>query len=228
MARLGPARHPADPRGRRAPSGPAPRARCSRPTSGARASTGSGVGGLTAGLQAAGAALAYVRETQGDSLGPSHPAAAPGHRARPCCSTRPRWPRSSCSRRPRSGPPRARSSPPSTPPRTPMGARLLRQWMLRPLLDREGILRRQEAVGALVDAPAAREGLRQRLRRGGRPRAAHESRRPRGGPRARPDRAAGLPRPSTRAREELGGPRHPAPGDPRGGDHAPARPSETT
>jgi len=25
---------------------------------------------------------------------------------------------------------------------TPMGARLLRQWMLRPLLDREGILRR--------------------------------------------------------------------------------------
>jgi len=33
---------------------------------------------------------------------------------------------------------------------TPMGARLLRQWMLRPLLDREAILRRQEAVAALV------------------------------------------------------------------------------
>ena len=46
---------------------------------------------------------------------------------------------------------------------TPMGARLLRQWMLRPLLDREAIVRRQEAVAALVDAPAPRDGLRRRL-----------------------------------------------------------------
>ena len=46
---------------------------------------------------------------------------------------------------------------------TPMGARLLRQWMLRPLLDREAIVRRQEAVAALVDTPAARDALRRRL-----------------------------------------------------------------
>jgi DNA mismatch repair protein MutS len=44
-----------------------------------------------------------------------------------------------------------------------MGARLLRQWMLRPLLDREAIVRRQEAVATLVDGPAARDALRRRL-----------------------------------------------------------------
>ncbi|HEY7868178.1 MAG TPA: DNA mismatch repair protein MutS, partial [Methylomirabilota bacterium] len=46
---------------------------------------------------------------------------------------------------------------------TPMGARLLRQWMLRPLLDREAIGRRQDAVAGLVDQPAARAALRRRL-----------------------------------------------------------------
>jgi DNA mismatch repair protein MutS len=35
--------------------------------------------------------------------------------------------------------------------------------MLRPLLDREAIARRQEAVAALVDAPAVRAGLQRRL-----------------------------------------------------------------
>ena len=123
---------------------------------------GLGVGGLTAGLQAAGAAVAYVRETQGDSL---------AHLTRvqrlvtgeamlldPTAvatlelfeTTQERTAKGSLF-----------ATLDST--STPMGARLLRQWMLRPLLDREGILRRQEAVGALVDAPASLEALCQRL-----------------------------------------------------------------
>ena len=36
---------------------------------------------------------------------------------------------------------------------TPMGARLLREWMLRPLRSRSEILRRQEAVSNLVEKP---------------------------------------------------------------------------
>src|SRR6185503_8138550 len=47
--------------------------------------------------------------------------------------------------------------------RTPMGARALRQWLLRPLRDVRAISRRQEAVGALVDAPEVRAALRARL-----------------------------------------------------------------
>src|SRR5204862_395682 len=53
---------------------------------------------------------------------------------------------------------------------TPMGARLLRQWLLRPLLEPDAIAARQDAVAALVDAPAARTGLRALLRRVGAPR----------------------------------------------------------
>jgi DNA mismatch repair protein MutS len=123
---------------------------------------GLGVGGLTAGLQAAGAAVAYVRETQGDSL---------AHLTRvqrlvtgeamlldpTAVGTLELF--ETAQERTTKGSLFATLDSTST----PMGARLLRQWMLRPLLDREGILRRQEAVGALVDAPAAREGLRQRL-----------------------------------------------------------------
>jgi DNA mismatch repair protein MutS len=121
-----------------------------------------GVGSLTAGLQAAGAALAYLRETQGESL--AHltriqrlvtgeamlldPTAVATLELFETVQER-----------------TTRGSLFATldATTTPMGARLLRQWMLRPLLDREGILRRQEAVAALVDAPAARDGLRRRL-----------------------------------------------------------------
>jgi DNA mismatch repair protein MutS len=46
---------------------------------------------------------------------------------------------------------------------TPMGARLLRQWLLRPLRDPAAIAVRQEALGALVDDPATRAALRQAL-----------------------------------------------------------------
>jgi DNA mismatch repair protein MutS len=50
---------------------------------------------------------------------------------------------------------------------TPMGARLLRQWILRPLLDPEAIRARQDAVEALVTTPADRHRLRALLGRVG-------------------------------------------------------------
>jgi DNA mismatch repair protein MutS len=46
---------------------------------------------------------------------------------------------------------------------TPMGSRLLRQWVLAPLLDRSAISRRLEAVAALVADPITRVSLRQAL-----------------------------------------------------------------
>ena len=125
-----------------------------------------GVGQMTAGLQAAGGALAYLRETQGDSL--AHltrvqrlvpgdamlldPTAVATLELFETAQERNR-----------------RGSLFATLDRTqtPMGARLLRQWLLRPLLDRDAIARRQDAVGALVDAPAARVALRARLRGAG-------------------------------------------------------------
>ena len=47
--------------------------------------------------------------------------------------------------------------------RTPMGARMLRQWLLAPLLDRAAIEERQGAVGALVDDALARDAMRSAL-----------------------------------------------------------------
>lgn len=46
---------------------------------------------------------------------------------------------------------------------TPMGARLLRQWLLAPLLDRGAIEERLDAVGALVHDSLARGALRDAL-----------------------------------------------------------------
>jgi DNA mismatch repair protein MutS len=48
---------------------------------------------------------------------------------------------------------------------TPMGGRLLRRWILRPLVAPERIWRRQEAVGELLDAPPRRSAIRERLER---------------------------------------------------------------
>ena len=126
---------------------------------------GLGVGDAHRGAaRPAGAALAYVRETQGESLGPPHAAAAPRHRRGACCSTRPRWPRSSCSRPPRSGPPAARSSPRSTATAHPDGRPAAPPVAAAARCSTgRRIRRRQEAVAALVDAPAARDGLRRRL-----------------------------------------------------------------
>ncbi|MEO7962496.1 MAG: DNA mismatch repair protein MutS, partial [Gemmatimonadaceae bacterium] len=46
---------------------------------------------------------------------------------------------------------------------TPMGARMLRQWLLAPLLARDAIDGRLDAVGALVDHPVTRSTLRDAL-----------------------------------------------------------------
>jgi DNA mismatch repair protein MutS len=47
---------------------------------------------------------------------------------------------------------------------TPMGSRLLRDWLVRPLLDAEAAGRRHEAVAALVDDAVLLAGLREKLR----------------------------------------------------------------
>jgi DNA mismatch repair protein MutS len=47
---------------------------------------------------------------------------------------------------------------------SPMGARTLRHWILRPLVDVEAIRARQDAVAVLVADPAARHRLRRLLR----------------------------------------------------------------
>jgi DNA mismatch repair protein MutS len=122
-----------------------------------------GVAAMSAGLQAAGGALAYLRETQGDSLAhlariqrfvagdamlldstavatlelfeTAHERSTRGSLFATLCRTR-----------------------------TPMGARLLRQWLLRPLLDRRAIEMRQEAIAALLDNEPARVALGERLK----------------------------------------------------------------
>ncbi len=124
---------------------------------------GLGLGSLTAGLQAAGAALGYLRATQGESLAhltriqrlvpgdamlldPTAVATLELFETGPERSSRGSLLAmldATC---------------------TPMGARLLRQWLLRPLLDRAAILRRQDTVGALVEAPAVTAALRRQLK----------------------------------------------------------------
>src|SRR5882762_9086974 len=123
------------------------------------------VADLTAGLGAASAALAYLRATQGDAL---------GHLTRlqrltasdalildeTAVATLELLESSGGS---------ARDSLFGVLDQTvtPMGARLLRQWLLRPLCDPTAIAARQAAIGALVEAPAERTRLRALLRRVG-------------------------------------------------------------
>lgn len=47
---------------------------------------------------------------------------------------------------------------------TPMGGRLMRDWLLTPLRDVEAILHRQRGVAEFVDAPFLREDVREHLR----------------------------------------------------------------
>jgi DNA mismatch repair protein MutS len=121
-----------------------------------------GVGAMSSGIQAAGGALAYLRETQGDAL---------GHLAvlgrldtgeamlldETAVATLELFETAQDRRR--------GSSLFATIDQTctPMGARLLRQWVLRPLLDPTAIGQRQDAVAELVGAPALRAALRRRL-----------------------------------------------------------------
>jgi DNA mismatch repair protein MutS len=125
-----------------------------------------GAGDLTAGLQAGGAALAYLRETQGERL--AHLAALARFTAgdalvldRTALATLELF--ETAQERALRGSLIGLLD--TT--RTPMGARALRGWLLRPLCDVAAIERRQDAVGALVEAPAERAALRRRLERVG-------------------------------------------------------------
>ncbi len=122
-----------------------------------------GVGALTAGLMAAAAALGYLRATQGDALGHltrlARLAAADAMVLDGTAVETLELTEASDGN--------ARNSLFGVLDETvtPMGARLLRQWLLRPLVDTEAIGVRQDAVAALVDRPAERARLRGLLKR---------------------------------------------------------------
>ena len=122
-----------------------------------------GVGDLTAGLGAASAALAYLRATQGDALGHltrlARLTAADAMALDETAVVTLELLTSS------SGSARESLFGVLDETVTPMGARLLRQWLLRPLLEPAAIAARQAAVGALVEAPAERARLTTLLRR---------------------------------------------------------------
>jgi DNA mismatch repair protein MutS len=125
-----------------------------------------GLGAMTVGVQAAGAALAYLRDTQGDRLG--HVSGLLRFTAgdalvldRTALVTLELF-ETAQERAVRGSLIGLLDA-----TRTPMGARCLRQWLLRPLCDVGAIVRRQDAVAALVEAPAERAALRTRLARVG-------------------------------------------------------------
>ncbi|HMH50317.1 MAG TPA: DNA mismatch repair protein MutS [Candidatus Acidoferrum sp.] len=124
-----------------------------------------GVADLAAGLAAAAGALAYVRATQGGALG--HLTAL--QRLAPADAMILDATAVDTLELVESRDGRARESLLGVldATATPMGARLLRQWLLRPLLDPDAIAARQDAIGALVDDPARRASIRARLARVG-------------------------------------------------------------
>ncbi|MBI4588496.1 MAG: DNA mismatch repair protein MutS [Candidatus Rokubacteria bacterium] len=118
-----------------------------------------GLGGMRWGIQAGAAALAYLRDTQGESL---------GHLTRlqrfvpadallldPSAVSHLELFETLQERRTAGSLFAALNK-----TRTAMGARGLRQWLLRPLLDLGEIGRRQDAMAALVEAPAIRAEIR--------------------------------------------------------------------
>ncbi len=124
-----------------------------------------GVGDLGAGLQAAAAALAYLRLTQGEALGHltrlTRLAAADAMALDATSIETLELLESS------DGDVRHSLFGVLDATATPMGARLLRQWLLRPLLDVDMIAARQDAVAALVAHPAERARLQALLARVG-------------------------------------------------------------
>ena len=130
---------------------------------------GFGCRGLTAGIGAAGAVLRYVRETQ--------PTASLAHLRR----LQTRWSRDSMHLdsatirnlelvrplgfgEPRSGQDQSTVLSVLDRTATAMGSRLLRDWLVRPLLDRGAIQARLDAVGELKDRIQQRVSLRTTLR----------------------------------------------------------------
>src|SRR5215475_5588483 len=116
-----------------------------------------GVADLTAGLGAAAAALAYLRATQGEALGHltrlARLTAADAMVLDETAVVTLELLASS------SGSARESLFGVLDATVTPMGARLLRQWLLRPLLDPVAIAARQTAVGAMVEAPEDRKSV---------------------------------------------------------------------
>src|SRR6266404_4028104 len=120
-----------------------------------------GVGDLTLGLSAAAAALAYVRATQGERLG--HLARLGRLTAADCLTLDETAVETLELLRAADGTVRNSLVGALDETVTPMGARLLRQWVLQPLRDPARIRERQDAIGALVGAPETRSRLRARL-----------------------------------------------------------------
>jgi len=121
-----------------------------------------GVGDMTAGVEAAALALAYLRATQGDALGHLR------HLTRLTATDAMVLDRTAVETlellQGSGGEARASLFGVLDATMTAMGARLLRQWLLRPLLDPAAIGERQDAVAALVTEPARRARLRALLR----------------------------------------------------------------
>jgi DNA mismatch repair protein MutS len=121
-----------------------------------------GVGALEAGLPSAAAVLAYVRATQGDRLG--HLTRLQRLRPGDCMTLDETAVRTLELLEASDGSTRSSLFGVLDETVTPMGARLLRQWLLQPLLDLDGIAGRQDAIAALVDAPETRAALRRLLK----------------------------------------------------------------
>jgi DNA mismatch repair protein MutS len=124
-----------------------------------------GLGDMTAGLQAAAGALGYVRATQGETLG--HLTRLARLATTDAMTIDETAVETLELLDTRGGQPRGSLLGVLDETVTPMGARMLRQWLLRPLLDPDAIAARQDAVAALVEAPAQRARLRGLLRRVG-------------------------------------------------------------
>jgi DNA mismatch repair protein MutS len=121
-----------------------------------------GVGDLTAGLQAAAAALAYVRATQGERLG--HLARLARLTAADCMTLDETAVATLELLEASDGGVRHSLFGCVNETVTPMGARLLRQWLLQPLREPARIDERQAAIERLVEAPETRARLRGLLR----------------------------------------------------------------
>jgi DNA mismatch repair protein MutS len=121
-----------------------------------------GVGDLRAGCAAGAAALAYVRATQGDRLG--HLTRLQRLRPADCMTLDETAVRTLELLEASDGSARSSLLGVLDETVTPMGARLLRQWLLQPLLDSAAIGGRQDAVAALVAAPDVRDAVRRLLK----------------------------------------------------------------
>jgi DNA mismatch repair protein MutS len=121
-----------------------------------------GVGDLRAGCAAGAAALAYVRATQGDRLG--HLTRLQRLRPADCMTLDETAVRTLELLEASDGSTRSSLFGVLDETVTPMGARLLRQWLLQPLLDPAAIGARQDAVAALVAAPDVRAAVRRLLK----------------------------------------------------------------